>query len=150
MTRLEVLRLVHILAAMVWVGGSIIFLILGARMAGAARDRLIAFNETMEFVGARIFGPAAMLTLAAGVWLVIDHPAYEFSQTWIVIALGGVAMSIVIGIGFFGPQGKALAAELEANEPAAATRARRIGRVSMFDTVILLVIVWAMVFKPGV
>lgn len=150
MAKLDVLLLVHILAAMVWVGGSIIFLILGARMAGASRDEQLAFNKSMEFVGGRIFGPAAALTLAAGIWLVIEHPAYEFSQTWIVIALGGVVLSTVIGLGFFNPQGKALVAELEANDPAATGRARRIGRASMLDTLILLVIVWAMVYKPGV
>jgi uncharacterized membrane protein len=149
MAKLDVLLLVHVLGAMVWVGGSIIFLILGARMANAPRDEQVTFNKSMEFVGGRIFGPAAALVLVAGIWLVIEHPAYEFTQTWIVIALGGIALSIAIGLGYFSPQSKALLAELEANDPAAAGRARRIGQVSMFDTLILLVIVWAMVYKPG-
>lgn len=149
MGKLEALKLVHIVAGMVWVGGSIIFLILGARMAKAPRDEQLTFNKSMEFVGERIFGPAAAVVLGAGIWQVIEHPAYSFSQTWIVLALGGIAVSVAIGLGFFGPQGKALTAELEANDPAAAARARRIGRVSMLDTLILLMIVWAMVYKPG-
>ncbi|MEX2322825.1 MAG: hypothetical protein WEA29_03535 [Acidimicrobiia bacterium] len=150
MAKLDVLRLVHILAGMVWVGGRIIFVALGARLANAARDRQLAFNETMGFVGGRIFGPAAFLVLGAGIWLVVEDPAYSFNQTWIVLALGGVALSVAIGIGFFGPQGKALTAELLADDPAAAARSRRIGQVSMLDTLILLVIVWAMVYKPGI
>jgi uncharacterized membrane protein len=150
MVKLDVLKLVHILGAMVWVGGSIILLILGTRMAKASRDRQLAFNETMEFLGGRVFGPAAFLVLGAGIWLVIEHPANSFGQTWIILAFGGIALSVALGIGFFGPQAKALKAELQANDPAAAARSRRIGQVAMFDTLILLVIVWAMVFKPGV
>jgi uncharacterized membrane protein len=149
MELVRVLTLVHILAAMVWVGGSIIFVILGARMSTAPHDEQLTFNRSMEVVGGRIFGPAAGLVLASGIWLVIEHQTYSFSQAWIILALGGIALSIAIGIGFFGPQSKALTAELEANDPAATVRARRIGQVSMLDTLILLVIVWAMVYKPG-
>jgi uncharacterized membrane protein len=149
MDTIGVLTLVHIVAAMVWVGGSIIFLILGARMSTAPRDEQLTFNRSMELVGSRIFGPAAGLVLASGIWLVLKHTVYSFSQTWIILALGGIALSIAIGVGFFGPQGKALTAELEASDPAATVRARRIGQVSMLDTLILLVIVWAMVYKPG-
>jgi uncharacterized membrane protein len=150
MAKLDVLKLIHIVAAMVWVGGSIIFVILGTRMAKASNEERLRFNQSMEFVGARVFGPAAALVLAAGIWMVVEHPAYGFSQTWIIVALGGIAVSIAIGLGFHNPQGKALTAELEANDPAAAVRSRRIGMVSMFDTLLLLVIVWAMVYKPGV
>jgi len=149
MNNLEILKLIHVLGAIVWVGGAVLMIILGFRVAKADLGRRLGYTEDMNFVGGRVFAPASIVTLSAGIWLVIWHPAYDFNQLWIILALGGIAVSIAIGMGFYPPQGNALIAELKAGNPAAEARSARIARVSMVDTAILLIVVWAMVAKPG-
>lgn len=144
----ETLKFIHVLAAIVWVGGGIVSTILGVRMRRASTEHRLGFSRDMGFVGERVYGPAAGIALIAGIWMVIDEPAFGFGQAWIIIGLGGFLLSSIIGVAFFGPAAKALAADLEAGRSNDALQAR-ISRVSYLDLAILLVVVWAMVVKPG-
>jgi hypothetical protein len=74
---------------------------------------------------------------------------YDWDQAWISFGFGGVLVGVVLGVAFSGPQGKALVSELKSGDSAAQARGIRIGRVSVLELLILIVVVWAMVFKPG-
>lgn len=144
----ETLKFIHVLAAIVWVGGGIVSAILSYRMRYAAPEHRLGFARDMAVVGDRIYGSAAGIALIAGIWMVIDEPAFGFGQAWIIIGLAGFALSSAIGVGFFGPATKALIADLEAGGSGDAARAR-IQLGSYADLAILIVVVWAMVVKPG-
>jgi uncharacterized membrane protein len=142
------LKLIHVVAAVGWVGGMLLMQYHGARMAKADGARRLQFAEDSQAAGT-FFSVAGMLTLAAGVWLVLRVDVWEFSQTWITIGFAGVALGVVLGMGYYGPKGRQLIAQIKAGESGAAATARQIGMVSLVETVILLIVVWAMVFKPG-
>lgn len=107
-------------------------------------------SRNIEFVGARIFNPAGIVVLAFGIWMVLDLDVYEFSQAWIIIGIGGLAASALLGALYFGPQSKTLVAEYEAgDETAGDARLARVANMAVLDNAILFFVVWAMVAKPG-
>jgi len=87
--------------------------------------------------------------LASGVWLVIREDGWQFDQAWISIGFTGLLLGFILGPVFYGPQTRAFIAEEEASDPAAGPRNRRIGMVAAVETIVLLVVLWAMIYKPG-
>lgn len=142
------LKLVHVVAAIFWVGGSLLLQLFAARTARSGAEIRVKFAEDMLTVG-RAFAVAGVTVLIAGVWLVFRVEAWDWDQAWISIGFIGVLLGAILGPAFYVPQTKALITEMRAGDAAAEDRRRRIGMVSMIETVVLVVVVWAMVFKPG-
>lgn len=150
----EWLKLVHILAAMTWIGGASTLVIMSMRLSAtgdAATMRSTALHG--EFMGRAIYTPAAILALASGVWMVARIDFFDWADTWIAIGFAGIAWGAATGIGFFGPQLKALAADVDAHGPEGQATQSRMSRITTFswiDLAVLAVVVWAMVTKPGI
>ena len=143
-----VMKLLHIAAAVVWVGGATFLTIYGMRIAATKVSHRVAFANQALFAG-RVFMISAIVVLAAGIWLVVDGP-WEWSDAFISIGFLGIALGAVLGPAFYAPQSKALIAELESGDEAAAeARSKRLGMVSTLEVVFLFVVIWAMVYKPG-
>lgn len=176
------LKFVHVLASIVWIGSGVALLTVTAGMV-RARDYagVAALGRQSEKLGTRLFAPSAMITLVAGVAMVIVGDL-SFASAWIVIGLVGVAVSFVLGA-VLGERAQAQLREALASQgigvstagdsPAAgATSAaggtpddvitqptidhavvdvarRRLMTVSTIDLMVLTVVVWAMVAKPG-
>ena len=149
MTLSETYKLIHVLAAIVWVGGGTLTLVFTWRALAADRDHRLGFARDVEVLSNRVFAPASIVALLFGILMVLDIDAFDFSQAWILIGLIGLAVSVVLGMGYFGPQSKRLVAEIESNDPKAEGRLGLIAKVSVLDMAILYVVVWAMVAKPG-
>jgi uncharacterized membrane protein len=144
-----ILKLIHIVFAILWVGGAVLLSIYGFRLMKAGAADKIAFSRMATTAG-NLFGAFAGVALVAGTWLVIREDAlFGFDQAWIGIGFLGIIVGTVLGPAFYAPQTRALIGELEAGNPAAAAREKRIGMVSMLEAILLLVVVWAMVYKPG-
>ena len=95
--------------------------------------------------------PASVSVLVFGVWLVAVS-AWNFTDTWILIGLTGVAITIVTGAFFLGPEAQRLgkaAAVRDPADPEVQRRIRRIFAISRVDLVVLVLVVADMVFKPG-
>ena len=92
MSLAETLLIVHIVAVAVWIGGALMLGILFER-AQRAQDEstLRGLLSQSGFIGKAVFNPAAIIALAAGVWLVIDLD-YDFSEAWISIGFVGIAV----------------------------------------------------------
>jgi uncharacterized membrane protein len=145
----EVYQLLHILSAIVWVGGAVMVQVFGARVGRSGdNSRLIVFMDDMLVAG-RIFMFAGISTLVWGVLMVLDAPFLEFEQAWIAIGFLGVAVGAGLGAAFFAPQARKAKAQLEAGDSASAATIKRIVMVSQAELVLLLIVVWAMVAKPG-
>lgn len=154
------LKFVHVLAAIIWLGSGFSLLLLTSRMV-RARDYTgaVALTTQSESFGRTIFGPAAMTTLVAGVAMVIIGQL-SFADLWVVIGLVGVAVSFVLGAVLAERTGRQLRAALPTEQPADATaefhhgdidRLRgRMVLISSLDLLVLTVVVWAMVAKPGI
>ena len=149
----ELVLFIHVSAAIVWVGGSVMVQFFGFRAAASGdAQRQLAFIDDIRAIGAKVFGPAGIILLIAGIWLVIDLDVYGFDQAWISIAFTIVIIGAILGPAFYGRQTKLIAAEAEergAEDPGVQLRIQRIFLVSRVELVLLFIAVYAMVFKPG-
>jgi uncharacterized membrane protein len=147
------LLLLHIIAAITWVGGAITINFL-ATQVWRARDEtmLTVFLRQTEWTGKSIFPISAIAVLALGISMVAANEAWTVGQLWIVLALVGVGITLIGGAAFFGPDSARigqLVQERGAGDPEVRSRIRRVMLVSRLDLLLLLLIVADMVIKPG-
>ena len=152
MTLHNLLMFLHILGAIVWVGAMILMNAMMVR-AGLAPDQsaVLRPSRELQWVGPGLIGPSSAVVIGAGIWLVFVEEDLAFSQLWLVLSLVLVAVSMVEGI-WSGPEGKRierLAEERGAESGEARTRVRRLVWLGRLDLLILVVVLWLMVFKPG-
>lgn len=150
MTLFETLKLIHVLAAIVWLGGGIITQFFAVRMKAAEPQHRLGFARDLVFVGQRVYAPAALVALGTGLWMVLDRDAYQFTQAWIVIGLGGLVVTILLAVGLVIPRTKQAIGLIEAgNGPAAGPIIAQVTRGGRVAVLILALATWAMTFKPG-
>lgn len=147
----EALKYIHILAAMVWVGGAFFTQMLAIKVTRSGdADDLARTGRDLAIVGGRVFPLASIILLVAGILLVVQR--WSFSQAWIAIALVLWLASLLAGVLYLGPQ-SARVGELFAtegpNSAAAKARLARVFLASRLELVSFAVIVFLMVFKPG-
>jgi uncharacterized membrane protein len=72
-TTYTVLKTVHVLAAVAWVGGGalLVMLLARARRAGDS-GTLVALVRQLQFVGPRVFAPSGLVLVGTGIWMVLD------------------------------------------------------------------------------
>jgi uncharacterized membrane protein len=152
MTGYEFFKFMHVVAAIAWVGGGIGLTIYGWRLRAAGDHRSLAVMQHRgEDLGKFLFMPAALLTLLFGILMVATESFLSFTDLWILIGFGGVALSGVAEMAFAAPAGKKFLAAAEEHgfeSPQATQFAAASLRGSLLDIVVLLVVVWAMVAKP--
>lgn len=153
MDTFEVLKTLHVLAAVIWVGGAAATQVYAIRATNSNDPtRMAALAKDAEFVGTRVFTPASLLVLGLGIWMVIDREEIAFGDTWIVLGLIGILFSALVGSIFLGPEsgriGKLIDAE-GAESPEVSRRLKRIFLVSRVELVVLLLVVVDMVVRPG-
>ena len=148
----EFLLTVHVLAAVIWVGGGTLMHILGRRVLKRGDGREIHdFSQEVNAVALRLYAPLALILLVAGV-LLVDEAGYEFSQLWITLAFMGWAFSFFVGILYYGPHDKKLQQLVAAEGPTApgvAENVRQALMVNQVELLILLLVVIDMTTKPG-
>jgi uncharacterized membrane protein len=145
------LLFLHVLAAMVWVGGAVL---LGAIATGVVRsgdpDAVARFVTSLRTLGPRVLAPATIAVLVLGIWMVLDNAAWDFGQLWVVVALALFAAAFAIGAAH--QSRAALGAERALERGDHDEALRRLTRWSWGYRVIALLLVaaaWDMVFKPG-
>ena len=147
------LHFVHVLAAMVWVGGGVILLFMGLRARSRSEPAAVSeFAKLLPYVGIRVLMPAVILVLVTGVWMVLENGEWQFSQFWVLFALVLFALAFLVGGVYLSRVGIQLDRLTGAGSPDAAAARALSGRWAagyVVVLVILLVAVWDMVFKPG-
>jgi uncharacterized membrane protein len=152
MTLYEFLVFVHVLMAIVWVGGGVAIQVFALR-ATRSNDsvRVARFSADAEWIGLRVLMPASILLLASGIWAAVEGD-WDFGSAWIGIGFAAAIVSFFVGMAFTGPESSRIAKLAEdhgVDHPEVARRVRRITAVSRAELVVLLVAVFAMVVKPG-
>lgn len=152
MSTYEILLAVHILAAVIWVGGAFAVNVLVARMQGAGEyAKLLDLGHDFEKLGKKVFMPASIVVLLAGIGLVLEVDGFDFSDFWIAFGLVGIAFSIVVGAGFLGPESGRLGALAETrgpDDPEIQARLRRLATISRIEMGVLILVVLNMAIKP--
>lgn len=147
------LKSVHVIAAVMWVGGGIMLTLLGL-MTLAERDpvRMAQFARQVSFLGGRYFPPLSLMVIGFGFWMVERGEAgWTYDMTWLQIGIGGWIASFVVGAGYLGPHATKLSKLLEQRPPEDSDVQALIGRilfVARLDALLLLFIVFDMTAKP--
>ena len=148
----NILKTIHIFSAVIWVGGGFVLQFLGSRIAKANDGAQMAqFGQHAEWIGTKIFAPAAGITLLSGIATVIDGP-WSFSDPWIAFGLIILIASLTLGAGFLGPESGRVAKltqERGPQDPEVVTRAARLLMLSRIELAFLFLVVADMVIKPG-
>jgi len=143
---------VHILAAVIWVGGAMATQVFAVRaQASADPERMAEFARDAEFIGTRLFAPSAVIVVIFG-FLLVHEGNWSLGTTWLVFALIVFAASFLVGIAFLGPESGRIARVIEQHGPASPEARRRIDRIfliSRVELLFLLLVVVDMVTKPG-
>ena len=147
----QVLLYVHIVCAVIWVGGAFYSQLLAIRvMRSDDPADLPKLGRNLEFIGQRVFLPAAILLFIAGAAMVVNR--WSFGQTWVAVAVALWILSAVAGAVYLGPRTKTVS-ELFEREGPTSTAARalmdRLFLVSRLELVSFAIIIAMMVFKPG-
>ncbi|WP_027166726.1 DUF2269 family protein [Mesorhizobium sp. WSM3224] len=145
----SIVKFLHVVSAILWVGGGFALFLLGAlaERAGNIDDKLQAMRASGE-LGGRYFAPMSMLTLVFG--LVMCGFWVGFSDLWIVIGLAGYATTFSIGMLIFKPAGERIGAMVakEGVTPAVLAIGQRMMSWARLDYAVMLVIIADMVLKP--
>jgi uncharacterized membrane protein len=147
----ELLLFVHIVCAVIWVGGAAYAQLLAYRVSRSPDpSELPRLARHIEIIGARVFTPAAILLFVAGVGMTLQ--AWSFGQTWIAVSVALWILSALLGAAYLGPRVKRAAELFEAEGPTSQTGRELIDRlflVSRLELISFAIIIALMTFKPG-
>jgi uncharacterized membrane protein len=145
------LKVLHIIAAIVWIGGVFTLAVINAR-ASRSEDAAVmaALGRQSEFFGRVAIGPAMAVILVAGL-VMVGQSRISFGSLWIIWGLVGVIGSGAIsgvGIGRTAAALAELRASASADDPRISTIRGRLVTLNVINLILLVSVVWAMVFKP--
>jgi uncharacterized membrane protein len=146
-----VFKTIHVVAAVVWVGGGSIITLLAWR-ASRAKDtvQLLQIGKQAEWLSTRVFVPASLTVLVMGI-ILMHKGNWGYDHFWTLFGLVGWAVSFVLGAAFLGPQAGKLGRAMETHgpdDPVVAARLDVIINVARADAVLVLLIAADMVAKP--
>lgn len=149
----DFLKLGHILFAVAWVGaGFMVILLSGRAMKSPDPGETKRLVESAAWMTDRFFIPSSILVLIFGALAVWQSDVWGFSDTWVLIGLGGYALSFLLGVGYLGPTSGRARTAFDERGPEDAEGRRLAGqlvKVGRIDLVIMLVVITNMVIKPG-
>lgn len=153
MTRYEFFKFMHITGAIVWLGAGVGLLVLWRGLVKAREtDAIRAIGTQNKALSAKVFGPSVLVTLAFGVAMVLDTPAFDFSDLFIILGFIGIGFSGAINGAVADPATKRMVAAIESDgfdSPAAAAARAKIRLAGNLELLVLFAVVFAMVAKPG-
>jgi len=146
-----VFKTIHVLAAIIWLGGGAIITVLAWR-AQRARDtpQLLQIGKQAEWLSTRVFVPASLTVVVMGV-ILMHKAGFGYDHFWTLFGVIAWAVSFVVGAAFLGPQTGKLAKLMETrgpDDPAVAARLDVIINVARADVVLVLLVAADMVAKP--
>lgn len=145
----EAYKLIHVLAALIWVGGSIMAQFFAARLSSAEPAHRLGFARDLRFASTRIFVPSAIVVFLAGSLMIEEGLGFEYADPFVVIGLITVAVSLATALGFLIPAtSRAIKLMTSGQGPAAGALIRKIAWTARFVILLMLIAVWAMVVKP--
>lgn len=141
----------HLIAVIVWMGGSIY---VEALMASAGRlgdeGALVGLFRRVGATNRRLFNIAGVATIVFGFWLVFIVPGWEFETVWVSVGIIVAAIAVVIDLFYATPRidrVEALVTDPEASSDAVPGLISQVAMAGHIRSALLLVGVVFMVFK---
>lgn len=142
------LKLVHVIAAIVAVGANLTYAF-WLRRAGRDGDRLTWTIGGIRRLDRAVANPSYIVLLVTGI-LMVAGGLYSFETGWVAVSIALYVGVAVLGITLYAPTIRAQLAEAERDPTSAAYAAidRRSTALGWTTTAVVLVIVALMVLKP--
>ena len=151
MTWFEFWLFVHVLSAIIWIGGGVAIQFFGMLTKRAADPAKSAFFiRNVSWVVMRVFLPAAVLVLISGIGLV-ETGFWDYDETFVTL---GIVLWLAVSLVAFGFLGRAMGRagtqlETDGPSPPLMLRIRNLVWTSRALLATLVVIVFVMTVKPG-
>jgi uncharacterized membrane protein len=146
----QLLLYIHIVCAVIWVGGAFYAQLLALRVIRSDDpDETPRLARHIEAIGSRVFVPAAVVLLIAGA--VMTAQRFSFMDAWIVAAIALWLLSAVAASVYLAPRAKRAAELFETEGPgseAGLGLVRRLFLVSRLELASFALVIALMVFKP--
>ena len=144
-------KAVHVLFAVVWVGGgmTIMSLAMRAQLSNDTKS-VVSIAQQAAFMGEKVFAPAGLVTFLMGIAMMINS-SWGWSHFWIVAGLVGYAATFLVGLTVMSPLAKKIERSARENGPEHPETLALIDRIMLigrFDIAVLMLVVVDMVTKP--
>lgn len=143
--------LLHVICAILWVGGGFVLIYAYEVMARKRGPKpAMGVVEVVAMLGPTFFVPVSVLTLVFGAAAAWFGPG--FSQLWVILGLLGFAATFLTGLLLIKPRAEALsamAARMGETDPTVTASAATLLTIVRFDYVVLFVVIATMVLKPS-
>ncbi|MGZ4152700.1 MAG: DUF2269 family protein [Actinomycetota bacterium] len=144
-------KAVHVLFAVIWVGGGVSIMIHAIR-AQTMNDSggIVTVAKQAAFMGEKVFAPVGLVTFLMGIAMMINT-SWGWGHFWIVAGLIGYASTFIVGIAILSPMAKKVDESAEKNgptHPETLALIQRILLIARFDVAVLMLVVLDMVTKP--
>jgi uncharacterized membrane protein len=145
----NLLKFVHVLSVVVWLGGiSTLSILLWRLRRERNRQVVSAFVQQSISFGQRFVGPTSGLVLLTGLAMV-GIAGIGFTTFWVVWGLTGIVVHFIYGAVILRTRSMRLAEASGGTDDAAFTTAsRRLSQAQLVYLLILASVIWAMVLKP--
>ncbi len=147
----EFLLTVHVLCAVIWVGGAVMMHVFGRLATKEGPEQQLIFTQHSIRLGNLIFAPLSVILLVAGI-LLVNEVGYSYGDPWIGIGFLGFLVSFLLGVGYYPRAGKQYGVIVAGDGPgstAAQAIYRRTATVNMVELTVLLLVIVAMTTKVG-
>lgn len=147
----DLLLTVHVLAAVIWVGGSVLMLAMGFYLRGRDLPTRVEYTRWTEWVAPRLLAPASIAVIVAGP-LLVSELGYEMNEPWLHVGFLGWFLSFILGVAFYPREGSRRERLIEKHDirhETVAASVDRVLKVAAIDTLIVVLVVIDMTTKPG-
>ena len=142
---------IHVVAAVIWVGGDVTLTTLGIvferRQEG---ETLAALGRMGGWIGTRVYTPTLFVVIGFGIALMHEANT-DWGQFWVIFGLIGWGIAATVGLTFVGPELGRIDVAARTHGPQSEEVMRRVKRLFLifrFDTALLILIVLDMSAKP--
>src|SRR6476646_7328966 len=96
-------KTVHVLFAVIWVGGGVSIMIHAIR-AQRSNDPegIVTVAKQAAFMGEKVFAPVGLVTFLMGIAMMINT-SWGWGHFWIVLGLVGYAATFIVGVAILSP-----------------------------------------------
>jgi uncharacterized membrane protein len=144
-------KAVHVLFAVIWVGGGVSIMIHAIRAQRTYDpDEIVTIAKQAAFMGEKVFAPVGLVTFLMGIAMMINT-SWGWGHFWIIAGLIGYASTFIVGVAILSPMAKKIDESAEKNgatHPETLALIERIMLIGRFDVAVLMLVVLDMVTKP--
>jgi uncharacterized membrane protein len=143
MTLYEALLIAHVLAVTIWLGGSLVILLLWRRALATTDPVAVGMQAaTGLWFDRRLVIPSSLVVLLAGGWL-MNEGSWGMDQGWLHVGMAAVFAAAGVSLLWTGRMKKRVA-----GGAASSQLAGRITLGMVISIALMLVAFWAMIVKP--